>query len=280
MVITAGQEVMYPEYGPRIYVDGNLRVEHRNVTVDTEIIGNNLQYDFSELSQDDWQHNIVFVTDKLPEYYGGLTVNLLHENNFRSKRFLSSIANQVRYWFDTSGIKNPSIEWLQAKARGHEVLTVLNIAGDHSDWKGDEFYPTGNPPCVSEILAHELHHATGELQDNRISRDSLDDLRKHYNRVAMYAGGTLLTGGIGLSSLIALAETANLRLGAEPIEASAGAMVAGFTAATAIVYKGLHSLSFEKSGLHWPEHLYGHGEDHAQAYALATRDRWLDVVRV
>ena len=280
MIVKAGQQVLDPEYGPKIYVDSGLADKYRSVEIDAGALSENLQRDFPELDQSDWDNDIVLVTDKLHRRIGGLTTNALLFRN-RSVRFVDSVRKGVSSLFlPINAPTIPSAKWMLAASRGHEVLTVLNLSADQLGRRfPDAFFGPDNPLRLSNILAHELHHTTSHLLANRVYREKEDDVRSHFNQgarimVAIGTGGALAVGGF-------FEAVGDASEGLVQHLSGVGAMVAGLALAGTIVHRTAKGdkPSLETK-LNLSEPIYGQGENCAQAYALATSDSWRGVVSI
>jgi hypothetical protein len=281
MIITAGQTYMNPVYGPRVWIDSGLRHEaNRSVSIDTDALGENLQRDFPELTQADWDNNLVLVTDMFHKRIGGFTANVLSFRDSRSAQFIYGISRAVKTLASSiHSPVNPSAKWLLAQSKGHEVLTVLNLAADLSKIHDKEgFFTADNPLNFSQVLAHEIHHATGELLSNRILREQQIEYRRHANKVARYVGAVIGGGTAAFGGFLAAVETA--RDGVIPPLTSAGVMLGGVALAGAILHRGVTSdaLSVEGTVLDIPDPEYGESERCANAYALASVSNWAGVV--
>lgn len=279
MLISAGQQDLDPAFGPKIYVNSSLGEANRSAVIDTDALGENLQMDFPELTQSDWDHNIIYVTDTLHKDIGGFTIDVtgLHH---RSGRMIYAGTNLARWLFSPlNSAEYPSAKWVLRQSLGQEVLTVLNLSSDLNnvdDHLG--IFNSDNPPTLSNVLAHELHHATGMLLANRLNRDRQDSIRRLRNKAVLYMGGAL--GGITAASVGFITAIETLGDGVALPASSAGVMLAGVALASTTVYRAAKkdALSLEAAGIDVPAPKYSEGEMAASAYALATDDSWSRVV--
>lgn len=265
-------------FGPAVYTDGRLRAPYNNVDFDVERMGEILERDFSEVSQEEWDRARVVLTDKLSARYGGYATTLLNVRYSRAVRFASAgfsgLERMVLGHPRTSSFRQHEV-W----SGGADVLIVLNLASKFtSPIKG---YFQTDELSQDVILAHELKHGVDHLIANRTYKDQMPETDQHAKKLLEYLAG-MATGsalaGAGLPTYIA-----GLIEQSKAVTCiGAGSYAAGISLTLPLIYKAVKekALSAETFGVKQPEYIYGYGEDPANAYALATKSDWEGVVKV
>jgi hypothetical protein len=271
-------DLFKPEYGPSLYIDQSIDEENLPEEVNLRIISENLKRDFPEITQDDWDNCVVYLTDKLHDRYGGVTINTLAFRNSVVARSLFNLYERFR----KDHVETPTANWLIDHALGREVLTVINVRPDWHTSPHGLFFDTQNPITYSGVLAHELHHATGQLQANRVLRSEIHRTKSTMNRLASGLGMaatvmTVTTGGLIAGGYNAYPPSSN-----EPFAISMAIAFGGLALALGGGYNiGKLSLASDDQLGFMPagNYEYGYGEVSADAYAFGLRDRWEGAIK-
>jgi hypothetical protein len=142
----------------------------------------------------------------------------------------------------------------------------------------DIFGELDAPLNVSEfILAHEIHHAVGDLLANREHKPQEEKIKKYIQRashhVGCFAAGLIVAGAGAIETMWQLA-------GYQVPEAGGGLIAGGLAVASvptiaALKYK---TLARDKFGIADYAPPYGEGELCANAYAYAMARKWQGVI--
>lgn len=264
-------------FGPAIYMDPAITNARQATKIDAVQIGENLQKDFSEVSQTEWDNVRICLTDQLEPAIGGLTVNMLTLNNSLAVRAMQGAGRVLSVVFDDPPDPAPKYRQLHDWAGDADILVLINLASQVRT-PDTRFFPVEDPMDEGIILGHELHHAVELIYHNSVPEEQLRKRRKYMRRVAAHMGL------FALGSAVALLGGADLLLAideSQAAELAGGVAIAGgaTTAATAI-YMGAryNANAMKRLGIVKPAQPYGVGEDYANAYALATAERWRGLI--
>lgn len=271
-----------PHFGPAVFIDDAVSSAYAATTVDVAKMGQNLQEDFPEVSQAEWDQSMVYLTDSLVPSIGGFASNMLLMRNSRAQRLLYGAGFALMRLFN--GANLPSQRKMEAFSQGRNVLVVLNLAGSPPDFgdASNAFFSQEHPLTRSIVLAHELHHAVVHLLANRTYANQLEEMDRYSRRVALHAGSLamgLVGIGAGASAASAVAlSTYNM----EALAVGSGIALGGVGVVASTGYAALKhgTLAVEKFDLELPPHPYGQGEDCANAYARSMYHKWQNVVTV
>lgn len=265
-------------FGPAVYIDDQNGTKYTDVDFDVIKMGANLQHDFPDLAQEDWDRACLCLTGNLPGRYGGLAVNLLPMRNSVAARTLYNCAERVLSKV-IYGVPGPSYKQIDRWSQGSDVAIVVNLATEFGVPENGFLDESQNDFAM--VVAHELKHSVDSLLANRTYEKYLQNINSQSRKVAAYVGcgatGLAFAAGGSIGAVFGLAALDGATMLAGGATVAAGAALVAAPLYSAVKYEALSPGRF---GIENPARLYGVGELCADAYALATHDKWEDVLKI
>lgn len=282
-------ETISPEqehFGPAIRIDDT----SAGIEVDAVTLGENLQRDFPELTQADWDNTILRFTAGLGEGFGGLTADMMLLRSSRSLRTLGRLMHGIGHVL-LDRPRMPDYDNLDRWSEGRDVLVLVNTNSEMLEDDGRN-NPFNQEMDRSAITAHELKHAADHLFYHKVIAPQLEGIDKQAKSTLLHiaaSGGGLSGVMAGLVGMFAATGPGNENLSwpwqnQEVFLGSGLTIMGGLALAAAPVYLILkhNTLAAKKFGIEYPDmeeiSPYGHTEEHVHAYTLATRHNWEGVV--
>ncbi len=264
-------------HGPIVRFDPKTGNEE-GIQLDQVALGENLQRDFPEITSDDWDRVTLLYRDMKNSNWGGLTSNLELLRMSKSMRLLAKAQNLLLNLISRHPIVNLyELDRLGDKA---DILVQINTKSEIEGVNNDH-YSEDQPVDLATTTSHELKHAADGLLYNKANAHQANKLKKWSQSTARHLGtfvAGIATTAAGFSEyFFRLAEKSNdeVLLG-KPFLVMLGGMA--ISAAPVIAATKFKSISYKRFGIERIEPPYAGGEDAANAYSVATRANWENVV--
>lgn len=265
-------------FGPAVAIATNLSDKYKPIEVDLVRLGNNLKADFPELAQEDWDRTVTLLSDEFDENVGGYSFDLRLLRSSRATRLLFGANNKIRQ-FLLGYPKTPSIKWVDQRSGGKDGITIVNVSSSIKGNSGHKLYPVGKKVDRSTILAHELKHTVDHLLEGPESQQELVQLDKLSKRI-IYHLGAFAIGAVGVAgSSLELIYSIN-NWSEKAVMGGGISLLGSLAILSSPIYLVIKhkTLSRSKFGLEWKEPIYGTSEEVAEAYSIATENKWNGII--
>lgn len=264
-------------HGPRVRFDPHTGNED-SITLDQEALGENLQRDFPEITSDDWDRVTMLYRDMGACHIGGLTANMELVRSSLSLRVMTKAGNLIQNIISKYPLV--SMRKLEKMSEGAEILVQINTKSE-IDTVNNIHYSADQPVDLATITSHELKHAADGLLFNKANAHQAKKFNKFTRSTARHMGAFvtgLAASAVGFSEyLLRISERSNdgVLLDKPFLIMMAGVAIA---AAPIVVSSKYNTLSYKRFGIEKVELPYAGGEDAANAYSVATRANWENIV--
>lgn len=268
--------VLCEKAGPIVRFDQRYPDIKEKITVNEDLILQNLEQDFPELSREDWSNVALVFTQFDDARIGGYTFNMKPLRENRSARILLGL--QQRIASTMLGKPRASIAEAENVSGGCDVVVEINTKAMFTNKDGENPYVHADGKTdLTGIAAHELKHAADQLLWNR---NMSGQMKQYYKQITSFGRhlGILATGAaVSMAGtteyLLRFINESNeaIVMGKPILLTIGGAALASLPIIASTKYK---TLSDDRFGIVKIEPPYAPSEEATVAYTIATRDKW------